>query len=65
MTSLEATNSVFNIANENNYFSINIPGHLNHKSGKKTLDELNKLLQLRSQNDIEKHVKEVRKKQIN
>ena len=34
-TSFEATNSVFNITNENNSFSITIPGHWNSKSAEK------------------------------
>ena len=62
LTSFEATNSVFNIVDENNRFSITIPGHLNSKSSEKAIDELNKFLELRSQNDIELHVEQVRKK---
>ena len=59
VSSFECTNSVFNITNENNSFSILIPGHYQNKSDEKTIDELNKLLELRS---LELHVKEVRKK---
>ena len=59
VTSLECTNSVFNITNENNSFSIIIPGHYETESAEKTIDELNKLLELRS---LELHVKEVRKR---
>ena len=59
VTSLECTNSVFNITNENNSFSITIPGHWESKSAQKTIDELNKLLELRS---LELHVAEVRKR---
>ena len=58
VSSLECTNSVFNITNENNSFSIIIPGHYQNKSDEKTIDELNKLLELKS---LELHVKEVRK----
>ena len=47
VTSLECTNSVFNITNENNSFSIIIPGHYQTKSAEKTIDELKKLLELR------------------
>ena len=36
-TSLETTNSVFNITNENKSFSITIPGHWNSKSAEKLL----------------------------
>ena len=59
VTSFECTNSVLNITNENNSFSITIPGHWESKSAEKTIDELNKLLELRS---LDLHVKEVRKR---
>ena len=62
VSSFEYTNSVFNITNENNSFSIIIPGHYENKSAQKTIDELNKLLDLRSENDIELHTEQVRKK---
>ena len=58
----ECTNSVFNITNENNSFSIIIPGHYETESAQRTIDELNNLLELRSQNGIELHVEQVRKK---
>ena len=57
----ECTNSVFNITNENNSFSIIIPGHYETESAQKTIDELNNLLELRSQNGIELHVEQGRK----
>ena len=59
VSSLDCTNSVFNITNENNSFSIIIPGHYQNKSDEKTIDNLNKLLELRS---LELHVEEVRKR---
>ena len=59
VSSFECTNSVFNIIDENNSFSITGPGQLESKSSEKTIDELNKLLELRS---LELHVREVRKK---
>ena len=62
VSSFECTNSVFNITNENNSFSIIIPGHYQNKSDEKTINELNKLLELRSENGIELHVEQVRKK---
>ena len=65
MTSFEATNSVFKLTNENNSLSTTTAGHWISKSAEKTIDELNKLLELRSQNDIELHVEQVRKKRIN
>ena len=62
VSSFECTKSVFNITNENNSFSIIVPGHYEAESTQKTIDELNKLLELRSQNGIELHVEQVRKK---
>ena len=62
VSSFECTNSVFNITNENNSFSIIIPGHYQNKSDEETIDELNKLLELRSQNGIDLHDEQVRKK---
>ena len=55
----DCTNSVFNISNENNSFSIIIPGHYETESAEKTIDELNKLLELRT---LQLHVEEVRKR---
>ena len=62
VSSFECTNSVFNITNENNSLSIIIPGHYQNESDEKTIDELNKLLELRSENGIELHLEQVRKK---
>ena len=59
VSSFECTNSVFNITNENNSFSIIIPGHYETESAEKIIDDLNKLLELRS---LELHVEEVRKR---
>ena len=63
MTFFEATNSVFNIADENKSFFISIPGRwrvlLFLEDG--TIDELKKILKRRSQNYIELYVQEVRK----
>ena len=55
----DCTHSVFNITNGNNSFSIIIPGHYQNKSDEKTIDDLNKLLELKS---LELHVEEVRKR---
>ena len=57
--SLEAANSVFVITDENNSFSITTPGHWSSESAQKTIDELNKLIDLRSENDIDLHVEQV------
>ena len=57
VSSFECTNFVFNITNENNSFSIIIPGHYQNKSAEKTIDGLKRLLEFRS---LELHVEEVR-----
>ena len=59
VSSFECTNSVFNITNENNSFSIIIPGHYQTEFAEKTIDELNKLSELKS---LELHVAEVRER---
>ena len=48
VSSFECTNSVFNITNENNSFSITVPGHWPTKSAEKTIDNPNNLLELSS-----------------
>ena len=60
VSSFECTNSVFNITNENNSFSIIIPGHWANKSDEKTIEILNNLLERRSEDDIFLHVEEVK-----
>ena len=59
MSSLECTISVFNITNENNSFSIIVPGHWEDEFSEKTNNDVNRLLELRS---LESHVDEVRKR---
>ena len=59
VSSFECTNSVFSITDENNSFSITIPGHCETKSAENTSNELNRLLELRSP---ELHVEEIRKR---
>ena len=59
VSSFECTNSVFNITDENSSFSIIIPGHYQNKSDEKIIDELNRLLELRT---LKLHVNEVRKR---
>ena len=56
---LECTNSVFNITNENNSFSIIIPGHYQTEFAEKMINDLNKILELKS---LELHVEEVRRR---
>ena len=59
VSSFECTNSVFNIINKNNSFSIIIPAHYQDKFAEKMNNDLNKLLELKS---LELHVEEVRKR---
>ena len=63
MTSFEATNSVCNRTNRNISFSITTPGYWSYRECAETIHKLQKkILELRSQNDIELHVEEVRKR---
>ena len=57
VTSFETTNSVFNITDENNSFSIITPGHWSTKNAEETINKLNNLLDLRSENDLNLHIK--------
>ena len=59
VSSFEFTNSVFNITNENNSFSIIIPGHYETEFAEQIIDNLNKLIELKS---LELHVEEVKKR---
>ena len=58
VSSLECTNSVLNITNENNSLSIIIPGHYQTEFAEKIIDDLTKLLEFRS---LELDVEEIRK----
>ena len=57
VTSFEATNSVFNITDENKSFLITTPGHWNSKDGEEFNNKLIIILDLRSENDIELQIK--------
>ena len=59
VSSFECTNSLFKIIDENNSFSITIPGHWETEFAGKIIDEVNRLLELRS---LDLHVDEVRKR---
>ena len=59
VSSFECTNSVFKIINKNNSFSIIIQGHYQTEIAEKTINVLNKLLELKS---LELHVEEVKKR---
>ena len=55
--SFECANSVFNLNDENNSFSSRIPGYWNSADGgEELINELNKLIDFRSENDIELQV---------
>ena len=64
VTFFQATSSVFNINNQNNSFSITTLGHWSKRRGAETIHKLQRILELRSQNDFELHVDEVKKKEI-
>ena len=59
VSSFECTKSVFNITNENNSFSIIIPGHYKTEFAEKIVNDLNNLYELKS---LELYVEEVRKR---
>ena len=59
LSPFECTNSVFNKNDENNCFSIIIPGHWETEFAEKIIDEINRLLELRS---LDLLVNEVRKR---
>ena len=61
VTSLKFKISVFNITKENRSFLISIPGHWNSEDGEELNNKLNKLIKIKSENDIDLHVKEVEK----
>ena len=59
VSSVECTNSVFNITDDNNSFSIIIQGQWEIEFARKLIDEINRLIELKS---LELHVNEVRKR---
>ena len=59
VSSFECTNSVFNITDDNNSFSIIILAHWETEFAEKIIDEVNRLLEFRS---LDLHVNEVRKR---
>ena len=61
VSSFECKNSVFNKTNEKNSFSIIIPGHYKTEFAKKVINDLKKLIELRS---FELLMEEVRKRRI-
>ena len=61
VSSFECTNSVFIITNENNSFSIIIPGHWTPDNAQETIDKLRELLEL-DKRDLSLHIAAVREK---
>ena len=59
VSSFECTNSIFNITDDDNSFSIIIPGHYETELAEKIIDELNRIFELRT---LKLHVNEVRKR---
>ena len=57
VTSFEATNSVLNITVKNTSFSFLSPSYWNPVGGKEPNNKLKKILEVRSQNDIQLHGK--------
>ena len=65
VSSFECKKSVFNVTNKNNSFSINIPGHYLTEFAEKMINDLNKLLELKSlELDVEKIKKRGNKIQV-
>ena len=62
VTYFDATISVYNIANENNVFSISTTRYWSPKSAEETINLLKELIKLTSRNDIELQFKEVKKR---
>ena len=62
VTSFEATNCVFNITDKNTRFSISSPYDWILVGGEELINKLKKLLEVRSQNDIELHGKDFEKR---
>ena len=58
MTSFEATNSVFNITDKNTSFSISLTNYWILVGGDDFINKLKKLIEVRSQNDIELYGKD-------
>ena len=58
----ETTNSVLNITHEKKCFSITIEGPWSSRGNDKNISKLQKLSEMRQNNDIELHVEEVRKR---
>ena len=61
VTSFGAANSLFHITDENNSFPYSTPSHWNCEGGEDFNNKLHRLLELRSESDIDLHVKNGKK----
>ena len=62
VTNVQATNSVFNITDQNKSFSITTTSDGNSEDGEELIDKEHKILELWSKNDIELHLRESKKR---
>ena len=62
VTAFEATNSVFNKTNENKNFSVSTQRNWAPEVGEETINKINELVDPKTPNDIELHVKEFGKR---
>ena len=62
MTPFETTNSVFIINQKNKKFSTSTTSYWTPEDGEEIINKLNKLIKLRSENDIGLHVKDFEKR---
>ena len=60
--SFKTTDSVFNQTHEKHLFSNIAPGHWSTENTEETINILNNLLSLRSENDLDLHIKEVNRR---
>ena len=59
VSSFECASSAFNIIDENSSFSISTPSHWNSEDSEDLINKFDKILELRSENDKELHIREV------
>ena len=62
VTSFEAMNSVFNITDKNTNFAFSSPSYWVPVGGEELINKLKKILEVRSQNDIQLHGKDFEKR---
>ena len=62
--SFGAIKSVFIVTNEKTSFSTSSPGHWPSRRGAETINRLQNLIGLRSQNDFDLHIEEIEKRRF-